>query len=95
MDQTFFNPMLAQQTAPAGLTQEQLQQQALLRAMQGLNARQAPATTSSGGVANALAQGLNGYLQGAAMRRQPPQLGPNAAAVESSVVPLPLAGGGA
>jgi hypothetical protein len=56
-------PMQGQMSA------QDIQKMKLMQAMQAINSNQQGATTSEGATANALAQALNGYVQGMNMQK--------------------------
>lgn len=68
-DATVMNPNMQQPSAAPGLSPEDQQRQLMLKAlMQMQQSQQQPgAATQAGGVGNALAAALNGYMQGRGM----------------------------
>ena len=62
-------PSTPQQAVPGQMSPQDIQKMKLLQAMQSMNSNQAPATEGGAATANALAQALNGYMQGMQMQK--------------------------
>ncbi|MCA1859316.1 hypothetical protein LE191_04225 [Janthinobacterium sp. HSC-3S05] len=59
----------ANPAAPAGMLMTDMQKMKLMQAMRSMNAHQQPATSEGAATANALASGLNGYMQAMQMQK--------------------------